>query len=275
MTNIIFSILAGIIQGLTEFLPVSSSAHLIFFHDLFGFEFIDNLAFDVILHLGTMVAILFCFLPELWRYFMAGLKSLSHWNLREDKEQLLAWSILVATIPAAIVGFLFEKSIENLFRNPLLVAAVMIIFGAILLVIDKLAPQTKRIDEINLWDAFWVGLLQALALIPGVSRSGITIITGLSRNLKRQDAAKFSFLVSAPIMIGAGAKKTLDLFLDYSLSQSDLLVLLVGFLTSAVTGYFCIKLFLQYLNSHSLRVFAWYRIILGLGVLVAILIWKI
>jgi undecaprenyl-diphosphatase len=275
MSDIAYSIIAGIIQGLTEFLPVSSSGHLIFFHAFFGFNFADNLAFDVVMHLGTMAAVLAFFLPELLKYFFAGLQSFRRFDLKGNKDQRLAWGILIASIPAALLGYFLEDQIEFYFRNVFLVAVMMIVFGLLLLLADKFASQKKNIGEITLADSFIIGLSQALALFPGVSRSAITIIAGLSRKLKRPDAARFSFLASAPVVIGAGLKKTLDLFSENILSGSDLTVLAAGFFAAAITGYLGIKYFLLFLNNHSLKVFAYYRIILGAVVIIGMVLWKI
>src|SRR3989344_8350043 len=267
MNEILFSILAGIIQGLTEFLPVSSSGHLVVFHDLFGFEFVNNLAFDAILHLGTLAAILGVFLPEFWRYFLAGLQSLKKWDLRNNKEQLLAWYILVATMPVAIIGLLFGDFIESALRNLTLVGIMLIVFGILLYLADGYSAKVKTISQLSFFDSLLVGLAQVLALVPGVSRSGITIIAGLSRKLNRPEAARFSFLISAPIILGAGAKKIFDLTAAASLNSADLAALALGFIASAATGYLVIKFFLKFLQSHSLKVFAVYRIILGILIL--------
>lgn len=265
--NYFYSIIAGVIQGLTEFLPVSSSGHLILFHDFLNFNFPDSLAFDVILHLGTLLALVIFFLPDVVKYLRAFFKSFSNWKLTDNKDQLLAWYIFIATLPAAIVGYFLEDLIEVFFRNSAVVAGMLIVFGILLYLADKFYSQTKLIEDLNLSNALTIGVSQVLALIPGVSRSAITIIAGLSQNLKRDQAARFSFLLAIPIVFGAGVKKVLDLFSTNILNSSDFAVLAIGFLISAAVGYLCIKYFLKFLENYSLKIFAYYRVILGLIIL--------
>jgi len=167
---------------------------------------------------------------------------------------------------------LFENDIETVFRSPLLIAITLILVGLLLFLIDKYSTKIKDLTEIKLGSAILIGLAQALALIPGVSRSAITIIAGLSQKMKRESAAKFSFLLSMPIIFGAGLKKLIDLADQQVLVQSEWLVLFFGFISSFVTGYFVIKYFLKFLQSHSFNVFVVYRIILGLIILAIILI---
>ena len=269
--DIFYSILAGIIQGLTEFLPISSSGHLVIVHDFLKFDFIDNLAFDVVLHLGTLVALIVFFFADILKYLIAFFESLVAWNLKNNLNQRLAWYLFIATLPAAIVGYFLEDRIEMVFRSPFLVALMLIIFGVILYLADKFFFKLKTINELSLANSLTIGLFQAIALIPGVSRSGITIIAGLSQKLKRKDAARFSFLLAVPIIFGAGLKKTIDLISGSAISSADFLALILGFLSSAVTGYFCIKYFLKFLENHSLKIFAWYRIVLGLLIIFVIL----
>jgi len=269
--NYFFSIFAGIIQGLTEFLPISSSGHLIFLHEIFGFNFIDNLAFDVVLHLGTMVAVISFFCTDLFKYLRAWLQSLIKPDLKNNKDQLLAWLVLVAALPAGIVGLLAEDQIETFFRNPLLVAVLMILVGFILFFSDRFAALSKKLSQLNFFDSLVIGFSQIFALMPGVSRSGITIIAGLGQKLNRRDAAYFSFLVSSPLILGAGLKKTLDL-MQMNLSHTDLFELLLGFIFSAITGYLCIKYFLKYLEKNSLQIFALYRIVLGTLVIIYLIL---
>lgn len=266
MIDIFYSLIAGAVQGLTEFLPISSSGHLILLHDFFGFETSDDLAFDVVLHLGTMVALVIFF----WKDILSLLKSFFKRFYKKDitdLNQRLSWYLFFATIPAAVVGYFLESQIELAFRNSSSVALMLIIFGVILYLADHYLPKIKSIYQVTFSNAFIIGLAQALALVPGVSRSGITIIAGLSQNLKREDAARFSFLLAIPIVFGAGLKKTWDFFNETSVSSGDLLILAIGFLSSALVGYFAIKYFLKFLQSHSLKIFAYYRIILGLVIL--------
>ncbi|MDX9893316.1 MAG: undecaprenyl-diphosphatase UppP [Patescibacteria group bacterium] len=269
-----YSIFAGIIQGLTEFLPVSSSGHLVLFHDFLGFDFPDQVAFDVVLHLGTLVALLLFFHRDVIKYLLAFFRSLYQWRLKQDVDQRLAWYLFLATIPAGIFGYWFESEIETIFRSPVIVAWMLIIVGLLLYFADSFFKKEKDIEQLTFMNAMNIGLAQALALVPGVSRSGITIITGLSQKLKRDQAARFSFLLSMPIVFAAGLKKTVDLVVESGLQSVDYLILILGFVSSAVTGYFCIKYFLRFLRDHSLTVFVFYRIVLGLVILIAILFFK-
>ncbi|MBN1779229.1 MAG: undecaprenyl-diphosphatase UppP [Candidatus Buchananbacteria bacterium] len=270
--NYLYSIIAGVVQGLTEFLPVSSSGHLILLHDWLGFNFVDNLGFDAILHWGTLFALLLYFRKEVVVYLKVFFSSFAHWNWQNDINQRVAWYILIATIPGAIFGYLFENDIETIFRSPMLIAITLILAGLLLFVADKYFEKIKQLNEIKLGSAIIIGLAQALALIPGVSRSAITIIAGLSQKMKREAAAKFSFLLSMPIIFGAGLKKLIDLTDQQSLTSAEWWVLFFGFISSFITGYFVIKYFLKFLQSHSFNVFVVYRLVLGFVILALILI---
>lgn len=261
MIDILKSLLAGVVQGLTEFLPVSSSGHLIIIHDFLRFNFVDDLSFDVMLHLGTLLALVLFF----WRDVIMYLKALVQPPARQDPNQRLAWYLVVATIPAVVFGYFFEASIEAAFRTTAAVAWMLIIVGVLLYVVDRFSPKIKAMNHLTLGNALVIGFAQVLALIPGVSRSGITIIAGLSQKLNRVAAARFSFLLSMPIILGAGAKKMIDLLSTHSLDANQWALLAAGFFAAAITGYLVIKYFLRYIQRHSLAVFAYYRI--GLGVL--------
>lgn len=267
--NYLYSILTGIIQGLTEFLPISSSGHLVVFHDLFGFDFIDNLAFDVVLHLGTLVALVLFFWQDIIKYLKAFFQSFFNWNIRGDVNQRLAWYILIATIPAIIVGYFLEEQIELVFRKTLLVAIMLLAFGILLYLADRVSLKIKTMDQLTFPGSFLIGIAQAIALVPGVSRSGITIIAGLSQKLNRESAARFSFLLSIPIVFGAGVKKISDLVIQRS-SDMDFLVLMFGFLSATLTGYFCIKYFLRFLQRYPLTIFAVYRVVFGVVILIGL-----
>lgn len=262
------ALIAGILQGVTEFLPISSSGHLVLFHDILGFSFSDDLAFDVVLHLGTLMALLLFFRREILIYLKAFCQSFRHWNLKNDSNQRLAWYLLAATLPAGLAGYLWQDQIENSLRSVMVVVVTLIGFGIVLYSADKLFAKVREITELHFGSALLIGLAQAVALVPGVSRSGITIIAGLTQKLKREAAARFSFLLSIPIVFGAGIKKISDLFSGPPLASAELISLILGFLSSALVGYFCIKYFLKFLQNHSLKVFAYYRILLGLIILV-------
>jgi len=267
----LYTILLGIIQGLTEFLPVSSSGHLVLLHEIFDLSQINELTFDVILHTGTLVALLIFFYKDIINYFRAFLNSLLKWNVKNDFQQKMAWFLFISMIPAGIIGYFLENIIENTFRSALSVAIVLIIVSFLFFLVEKYSKKIKDFTSLNWLKVIILGLAQAIALIPGVSRSGITIITGMTFNLKRELAAKFSFLMSIPIIFIASLKKIYDL-LQIGLATEQLLIYFIGFFISAITGYFCIKYFLLFLKKYSLNYFAVYRIIIGIIILLLIYI---
>ncbi len=247
--NYFLAILAGSVQGLTEFLPVSSTGHLIIFEKIFGIsqqEF--GLAFDASLHLGTLAAILIFFYKDY-------IKLLSFKN-----SQLL--KLIVATIPAAIFGLLFESKIESSFRELWLIGVALIVFSFVIIAAEAIGKKLKSRDKLTKVDAFVIGLFQSLALIPGVSRSGSTIAAGLFLGLKREEAAKFAFILSGPIVAGAGLKKFLEV--STHVSATDFGFFIVGIVSSAIFGFLTIKYFLKYLSSANLYPFVVYRLVLGI-----------
>lgn len=264
----VMSIVAGVIQGIAEFLPISSSAHLILLHDLLKFNLPDNLLFDVMLHWGTLLAIVVFFYKELWQIVKGFFASLRHWDLKNDYHQRLAWLIIIGTIPAAAAGYFFESTLGNL-RSIGVIAVTFIVVAILFLILEKYSKKTRDMSQMTWVDAVIIGIAQSFALIPGVSRSGITIITGLARDMKREAAAAFSFLLSAPIVFAAGSKELLKIG---SVSDANLILLLLGFVSSAVTGYLAIKFLLKYLTNHSLKVFAYYRLALGLLLIIWLLL---
>lgn len=269
--TILSSIILGIIQGLTEFLPVSSSGHLIIFHDVFNWQTADDLAFDVFLHWGTLMALVLYFYKDIILYSKAFLKSLVKWNLKNDMNQRLAWLILISMIPAVIVGLFLEGILDWYFRNIISVAVFLIIIGFIFLVVEKFSARTKGLESLNWKRALILGIAQALALIPGVSRSGATISAGLALNMNREVAARFSFLMSIPIIFAAGLKKAWDIR-TISLGLNEMVIYFLGVIAAALVGYLVIKFLLNYLKNHSLKIFAYYRIILGIIIIIYFLV---
>ncbi|MFA6422145.1 MAG: undecaprenyl-diphosphatase UppP [Candidatus Buchananbacteria bacterium] len=265
----LLAILAGAIQGITEFIPVSSSGHLVLFHDIFKFNLPDNLMFDALLHLGTLVALIIFFFKDIIKLIAGFFSSLVKWNLKNDQNQKLAWMIIIGIIPAGLIGYFSEDLINKYLHQSIyssLVVAIMLIVVAILFfAIEKYASLKKDLTELTAKDSIILGFAQAVALIPGTSRSGITIIAGMWRNFKREEAARFSFLLSIPIILGAGLKSFMDVG-EWSAQQMPLFA--VAFLTSAITGYFAIKFLLKFLSNHSLKAFAWYRLIIGCLILI-------
>ncbi len=249
-------IVLAVVQGVTEFLPISSSAHLLLVPWLFGWPD-PGTSFDAAIHLGTALALVIYF----WRDIL---------NLFKRRDKLVAY-ILVASIPGALFGFVGDKWItEHLHASsyaPLIVAISMIVFSLLLYWIDQTASLKKEFGKLSLRDAILVGCGQALALIPGVSRSGATISTGLLLGFKREDAARFSFLLAIPITLGAGAYKALELIKGSATSTVSPAEVIVGIIVSAAVGWLVIRWLLGYLNKNNLTVFVIYRIALALGVI--------
>lgn len=263
-------IILGIIQGIAEFLPISSSAHLIIFRDIFGIgtDIGTNigLAFDIALHFGTLLAILIYFFKDFLNMFIKGVT-----KGVKDKEGKILWFIVVATVPAAIAGLLFEDFIDNIIRGEYLVIALaLIIMGVLIYLFDRYMKSSKSLETMTFKDAIIIGCSQVFALIPGFSRSGTTIATGRIMNLNREDAAKFSFYLSAPVVLGA---VILTLFKDNTLAiiGANLSIFLIGVLVSFIAGLLCISFLLKYLKSHDFKIFMWYRIILAIIVIIMIL----
>ena len=267
----------GVIQGLTEFLPVSSSAHLILVPWLLGWR-PEGIAFDVSLHVGTAVAILAYFWKdwlELARESVTGILSGSPLG---NRKRMLMWFVAAGTLPAVIVGLLFEQEIEETLRSPLVTVVTLTVFGMFLYLCERRSRLARSLDQFSWGDALWIGLSQALALIPGVSRSGITMSTALLRNADRASAARFSFLLATPVIVGAGVLETWRLLeivrtpaaLSAGIPAQDNIswaVMAIGILFAAVTGFFCIRFFLRYLQTRTFVPFVVYRFVLAAVVL--------
>lgn len=254
----------GFIQGLGEFLPISSSGHLVVAPWLFGFED-PGLGFSVALHLGTLVAVFAYFRSDIWLLVKGFFHSLSPRtrDMQNNIYQKLAWLIIIASIPAGLIGKFLESAAESKLRSPLLVVVTMSTFGIVLYVADQVGKKAKNLDKVSKQDALLIGISQALALIPGVSRSGSTMTAGLALGLKRADAARFSFLMSIPVILGAGVLKIQDFGKGVTGPE-----LLVGFITAAVVGFLSIKFLLQYLTRHNFNLFVWYRLAFAAFVLI-------
>ena len=264
---ILLSLIFGAIQGLTEFLPISSSGHLVIAHDLLRLDFIDNLSFDIALHLGTLLALLLYFYREIFKLILSFFKSFANWNLAQDINQRLAWFLLVGTIPGAVAGYLVEDWAGTVFRNLWLVAILLVAVGALFILVEKKAKQDQDLSQLPWRGAIFIGLAQVLALLPGVSRSGITISAGMGARLSRREAARFSFLLSVPIIFGAGLKQMIEV-ISVGLDRQELTSMVVGLIGAAVVGYLTIHFLLKFLSGHSLKVFAYYRFILAGALLV-------
>jgi undecaprenyl-diphosphatase len=259
--TILQSIFLGLIQGAGEFLPISSSAHLIIAPWLFRFPD-PGLSFDVALHTGTLIAVVWYFWRDWVDLLASGLFRKKDFSLSGmHYHQNLLWFLVIATIPGAIFGYLLESKAETIFRSPLLIAFTLIILGLILYLVDRYHVHRKQLGQMTWLDSLWIGLSQAVAVIPGISRSGSTITTGLFLGLSRESAARFSFLLSAPIIFGAAALK-----LPHLLKGGMDIYLLAGMLSAAISGYFAIKYLLKFVQRASYAIFFWYR--LGLAFLI-------
>jgi len=267
--DIISAIFLGVLQGLTEFLPISSSGHLILAKDVFGINTnVFGLAFDVALHLGTFFAVLIFFWKDILRITTAFAKNIKS-PLKNGDSKLFTF-LLLGTIPAGIIGLLLESKLESALRGAYLVIFMLVAVGLLFLVAEKFASQKRDLEHIRLKDALLVGLAQAAALVPGTSRSGITVTTGLFLGLKREAAARFSFLLSAPIILAAGLKEIDKVIATHPNSQ-ELILFAIGFFSAFIAGYFAIKFLLAYFVKHGLNIFAYYRFAIAAGVLIFLL----
>ncbi|TME12841.1 MAG: undecaprenyl-diphosphatase UppP [Chloroflexi bacterium] len=271
MDQLVQAVVLGLVQGLTEFLPVSSSGHLIVVPALLGWHdpFIDSLAFSVMLHIATLLALLVYFRADWLRLIPAGLAALRDRSLGDDPDRRLAWSLAVATIPAVIVGVALNDAIETVFREPRLVAVTLVLGAAILFVADRVGTQSKRVDSISFPVAAGIGAAQALALVPGVSRSGISISAGLFAGLDRESAARFAFLMATPITAGAGLWELRKIVGGEAGLDLPLVPLVAGMVAALVSGLLAIAVLLRYLRTHGLGVFVVYRVALAALVVVA------
>lgn len=256
-------IVLALIQGLTEFLPVSSSAHLLLIPVFTAWDD-QGLAFDVALHIGSLAAVILYFRQEIARMWLAWIDSLKHRRLSEDGK--LAWAVILATIPVGLAGVLFNDFISQTLRSPIVVALGLIGFGILLGVADWKHRGNKTEYQMSRTDVLWIALAQALALIPGTSRSGITITAALFLGLSREAAARFSFLLSIPVIALAGGYETLGLV--RADVEVDWLAILLGAVVAGVSAYLCIHYFLVFIRKIGMQPFVAYRVILGI-----ILLW--
>lgn len=249
--NVLQAIILGLVQGLGEFLPISSSAHLVLTPWFFRWPD-PGLTFDVALHLGTLIAVVAYFWRDIIELVLCGL------GQPRSQDGRLFWYLIVASIPGAVFGYLLEEQAATVFRSPLLIALTLTLMGIGLWWADRAGRKTRRLEDITLADSIIVGISQALAIIPGVSRSGITMSAGLLAGMQRETAARFSFLMSVPIIAGAALLKLKDLHpADFNLP------FIVGVLTAAIVGFLAIKFLLQFLRHGSYLLFTWYRILLA------------
>ena len=272
--SFIQAIILGIVQGLTEFIPVSSSAHLIVIPWLFRWRD-PGLAFDIALHIGTLIGLLWFFRADWIRLIRAGVKSITQRKIGDDLDRRLFWFLVIGTIPGAIAGYFGESIIEELFHKSntpnttgamVAMAVIIALLGIMLFVAERIVKHLRGLNEVSLKDAIMIGLSQALAIFPGVSRSGSTMTAGLALGLQRETSARFSFLLSTPIIFGAGLNSLFDVHSELAtgaMVRSDLFAYIIGFIAAAVSGYLCIKFLLRFLQKHSTDIFVYYRWLLA------------
>lgn len=260
--DILQSITLGIVQGLGEFLPISSTAHLILVPFFTGWKD-PGLAFDVAMHAGTLLAVGIYFWSDWLEIFKIAL-----WHKKYKSEKYnsnILWLLVIGTIPGAVIGFFLEDLVDGIFRSPYLIAFALSFFGLVLYLLDKYSKQDRNLNKINLKDVLIIGLAQAVAIIPGVSRSGATISAGLALGLNRVSAARFSFLLSTPIILGATLSQMPDL-IEAGINSR----IILGVIVSAVSGYLAIKYLIKFVENYSYKVFFWYRLVLALIIIIVI-----
>ena len=262
--SLLQAVLLGILQGITEFLPVSSSGHLVIVPALFGWP-TASLTFDALVHWGTLVAVLAYFWRDLWFYVRAAWESIRRRTLQVPGARA-AWAIVVGTIPGALAGVLLEDLFTHLFHAPRTAAFFLLITAGLLTASELVGKRVRSLEEIHLDDGLIIGIGQAFAIAPGISRSGATIATGLARGLRREDAARFSFLLGIPLIFGAGLMQVMKLA-TAATEAEPLPLLLVGFAAAAISGWLAIHGLLRYVKNHSLYIFAIYCALVGGAVL--------
>ena len=272
MEQILQALILGIVQGLTEFLPISSSGHLLLLPYLLDWDdtFIESLAFSVVLHGGTLAALLVYFRDDWRRLVPAGLAMLRDRSINDDPDRRLAWLLALSTAPAAFIAFFLNDVIEESVRQPGLVALMLVVGGVILWLADHWGPRTHTMDGLRSRGALGIGFAQALALLPGVSRSGISISAGLFAGLDRADAARYSFLMATPITAMAVAYETLKI-LRGDVGGAEPVALVVGVMASFLAGILAITVLLRYVRTRSYNIFVAYRFALAALVLVTFL----
>jgi undecaprenyl-diphosphatase len=269
---ILQAIIIGIVQGHTEFLPISSSAHLILLPPILGWddELINSATFVVMLHMGTLAALLAYFWRDVLDLIAAGWAAIRERSLAGDPHRRLAFVLLASVIPAALLGLALEGFIESFFREQLIVIPLILAVGAgILWLAERSGRRDRTIEQTRIADGLIIGLAQALALFPGISRSGITLAAGLFRGLERESAARFAFLMGIPIIAGAGLWKMREI-ISGDAGSVDLVVLAAGVLAAAISGWLAIGVLLRYLRSHTLFVFIVYRLVAAVVLVVFI-----
>ena len=264
--SVLEAIVLGIVQGLTEFLPISSTGHLRIVPAFAGWEDPGS-AFTAIVQLGTTLAVLIYFREDLWRIAQAWFGSLRDPEVRKTLDARLGWYLIVATVPISIFGFAFHNQIETGARDLYLIGSVLIVFALIMLAADRLGRRERGDDDITLRDSIAIGLAQAAALVPGVSRSGSTISMGLFLGMKAETAARFSFLLSSPAVVLSALYSMRGVVTGEDTTDAGVGNILIAVVFAFIFGYASIAFLLRYLTSHGLGVFVVYRVVLGVLVL--------
>lgn len=267
--NFIQAVILGIVQGLTEFIPVSSTAHLFIVSNWLGLPSDDKVfAFNVIIQLGTVASMLIFFWRDIWEIVRAFFHGIKNKKPFEEYHSRLGWLVIVATLPAGIVGFVLNQYVKDMAGDPLLWAGIRLLFTALLLAaVEYFDKKSRTLDSATWLDALSVGFFQVLAIFPGASRSGSTMAGAMFRGFDRPSAARFAFLMSAPILLAAGAYETVQAILLPNTTEF-LPILIAGFITSAIVGWVAIRWLMEYLRKHSLYVFAAYCLVAGILVFI-------
>jgi undecaprenyl-diphosphatase len=258
------AIIYGIVQGLTEFLPISSTAHLKIVSSFMGWSD-PGAAFTAIVQIGTMLALIIYFFSDIVKFISYGIRSIRHKNLFETTESKHAWMIVCGTIPVVVFGLIFKNAIETYLRSLYVISSTLIVLALLLMVAEKRAKLQKNVSNVTWYDAIAMGFAQALALIPGVSRSGITITSGLLTGLTRESAARFAFLLGIPAVFASGLYELWEIRYEISGNVSSIIIATV---VSGIVGYLAIDFLLKYLKKHSTFIFIYYRIALGILILI-------
>lgn len=268
MTDLQAAVL-GVVQGLTEFIPVSSSGHLVLMPRFLGWHFSaeHSFIFDVLVQWGTLLAVFIYFRKDLTEIAAAFVHGIIRRRPFAEQNAIMGWYLVLATLPAVVFGLLCKDLVEQAFASPKMTGIFLLLTAALLVIAETAGHRDRSMHRLTWKDSLWIGFFQVLALLPGVSRSGATMAGGMTRHLDRSSAARFSFLMSVPIMLGAGVLAIKDL-LELPASTEFLQPLLVGFLTAAMSGYIAIRWLIAYLSRHSLYLFAGYCAVLGISVLV-------
>jgi len=261
--TLVYAVLLGVIQGLTEFLPVSSSAHLILARAFFGWDSAQfGMAFDVACHVGTLAAVVAYFWPDIVAMIRAVPRAGTLLGAEPDPAAWMALLIVIGTIPAVIVGLLFGRAIEEGLRRPAVAAAMLAVVALAFFAVERFGAKRRTQASLGIADAVLIGCAQAAALVPGVSRSGSTIATAMALGMRRDEAARFVFLLGVPAILAAAVKEGLP-FVKHGLPAGEGPLFVAGMVSSALVGYLAVRFFIRYVAGHSLAAFAWYRLALA------------